>query len=244
MSLHRNTSWHTGSMQHASTFIPNMVIKKYHSWRATNTSPLLYEILVLGFLKNKKSYHILNILSPFWNWFYPCTLFIYFDCIFNVKGGDIQLMVFSFCICSYSCLMAQWPFRGAFWEYNSHMTYKHTHGRHNTQACTWQTWPFDCCEQMLGRWVPKWETWIYYTEDISQTWCTPDHLRKLTVTLSVNSERVKKLNVKRLIVKKWNDLKVQGQFHIEISKISVTLKNLSANVERITQAIKALVKGV
>jgi len=40
---------------------------------------------------------------------------------FNVKRGDIQLMVISFHICSYSCIMAWWPFRGAFWENNSHI---------------------------------------------------------------------------------------------------------------------------
>jgi hypothetical protein len=53
------------------------------------------------------------------------------------------------------------------------------------------------------------------------------------VTLSANSETVKKLNAERFNVKKRNDLKVQGLFHIEISKTFVILKNLSANVERI-----------
>jgi len=47
---------------------------------------------------------------------------------------------------------------------------------------------------------------------------------------------VKKLHEERCIFKKLNE--------IEISKTFVTLKNLGANVERITQAIKAAVKGV
>jgi len=106
----------------------------------------LYLVFLKQFFKNMSNYHILHILWPFWNWFYPCTLFIHVECI-NVKGGDIQLKVISFHICSYSCTMARWPFRGAFWEHNSHIhpwqmqaqtwhvratDMKHTHERHNT----------------------------------------------------------------------------------------------------------------
>ena len=50
--LNDNTSAHiTGSMHHTITFIPNTVIKIYHSWHTLNTSPVVYEIRVICIFK-------------------------------------------------------------------------------------------------------------------------------------------------------------------------------------------------
>jgi len=57
MKLHRNLlsdsiSAHiTGSMHHTITFIPNTAINTYHNLHALNTSPLVYEIRVIGIFK-------------------------------------------------------------------------------------------------------------------------------------------------------------------------------------------------
>lgn len=53
MKLHPNllndsTSAHiTDSMHHTITFIPKMVIKRYHSWHTLNSSSVVYEIRVI-----------------------------------------------------------------------------------------------------------------------------------------------------------------------------------------------------
>lgn len=67
LSVHRDATRDTGSMQHTNTFILNTFIKKLHSWHTKNTSPLLYGNLVIGifensFLKNK-SYYFLKYLG-------------------------------------------------------------------------------------------------------------------------------------------------------------------------------------
>ena len=43
-----------------------------------------------------------------WLQILPFTLYMHFKCIFNVKGRDLQIVVFSFWIHSYSCITLGW----------------------------------------------------------------------------------------------------------------------------------------
>ena len=110
---------------HISNFIRKTFIKRNQSWCTASTLhcsilPLLYEIFYASYLKKKflKQSYIFKLFRKVYNWFCPCTLYIYFKCIFKVKKGNLHNMFLSLYtfIFLYQYLIST-PFQGPkFWN--------------------------------------------------------------------------------------------------------------------------------